>query len=147
MLPCRTQYKTMLLVYKTGPDRSFLSVPHPLTRGLCKNPPGLCVEMTNIVQKGQQRWMPNVFTKKRTANTSHISLSVLNGTIRQQCLLRLEVALQKKLLSPCVPSVVVVFLSQAFSLTCAAAAVVTLTPSSSSLPLLCLHSLASVSSS
>ena len=27
VLPCHTQYKTMLLVYKTGPDQSLLSVP------------------------------------------------------------------------------------------------------------------------
>lgn len=32
--------------------------------------------MTNIVQKGQQRWMRNTFTKKRAANTSYTSLQL-----------------------------------------------------------------------
>lgn len=85
--------------------------------------------MTNIVRKGQQRWMRNTFTKKRAAHTSYICFAFHNGTTRQQCLLHLAVAFQSY--CPFLSSVILIFskpsaLSCVYAFTCAAVA--TLTP-------------------
>lgn len=72
--------------------------------------------MTNIVQKGQQRWMRNTFTKKRTAYTSYVSFPQRYNSPAAFCF-AFAVAFRKSYRLFFVPSVLVVFL-EASSLLC-----------------------------